>query len=146
MDPSTQIWTPLPNFPVKHRLNHIWLLVLFASFLSLVSYRFVTFLDNCKISLTNFTIIQTGSSDDLQSPPQPFCPPNYLLFKYLIYQFIFQPFIVSFQKKKVVTKLFSTGCRRVSSRGFRHQSGGREGGEELTRSGTLGRRSDNVLS
>ena len=85
MDPSSQIWTPLQNFPVKHRLNHIWLLVLFASFLSLVSYRFMTFLDNCKISLTNFTIIQTGSSDDLQSPPQPFCPPNYLLFKYLIY-------------------------------------------------------------
>ena len=68
MDPSSQIWTPLPNFPVKHRLNHIWLLVLFASFLSLVSYRFMTFLDNCKISLTNFTIIQTGSSVDLPTP------------------------------------------------------------------------------
>ena len=35
-DPVSQrIWTPLPNFPLKHRLYHIWWLILFASFLSM---------------------------------------------------------------------------------------------------------------
>ena len=24
MDPPSQIWTPLPNFPFKHPLYHIW--------------------------------------------------------------------------------------------------------------------------
>ena len=24
MDPTSQIWTPLPNFPFKHPLYHIW--------------------------------------------------------------------------------------------------------------------------
>ena len=28
MDPTSQIWTPLPNFPFKHPLYHIWLLIL----------------------------------------------------------------------------------------------------------------------
>ena len=35
-DPVSQrIWIPLPNFPLKHRLYHIWWLILFASFLSM---------------------------------------------------------------------------------------------------------------
>ena len=32
MDPPSQIWNPLPNFPFKHPLYHIWYLILFASF------------------------------------------------------------------------------------------------------------------
>ena len=24
MDPPSQVWTPLPNFPFKHPLYHIW--------------------------------------------------------------------------------------------------------------------------
>ena len=45
--------------------------------------------------------------------------------------------------QKEVLKLFSTGCRRVFSRGLREQSGCGEGREELARSGTWGRRSHN---
>ena len=33
MDPPSQIWTPLPNVPFKHRLYHTWSLILFGSFL-----------------------------------------------------------------------------------------------------------------
>ena len=33
IDPHSQIWTPLPNVPFKHRLYHTWSLILFGSFL-----------------------------------------------------------------------------------------------------------------
>ena len=36
-DPVSQrIWIPLPNFPLEHRSYHIWWLILFASFLSML--------------------------------------------------------------------------------------------------------------
>ena len=47
---------------------------------------------------------------------------------------------------KTIIKLFSTGCRRVPSRGFRDQFGGWGRGRELTRSGTWGRWSHNLQS
>ena len=56
--------------------------------------------------------------------------------------FLLVYFIAPHYDKKVL-KLFSTGCRRVSSRGLREQSRCGEGREELARSGTWGRRSHN---
>ena len=46
----------------------------------------------------------------------------------------FQPFIIL---NKTVINLFSTGCRRVSSRRFRDQCGGGKRGNEVWNLGTM---------